>query len=262
VDINVAGKRTIITAGAAGIGRVIAETFVANGARVHVCDIDEAALNDVRDKQPDIGATNADVSDPAQVDKLFDEALAGLGGLDILINNAGIAGPTKRFEDITPAEWNETIAVNVNGQFYCARRAVAPFTAAGGGAIVNLASVAGRLPMPLRAPYSTSKYAVCGFTEQAAYELGPKNIRVNAILPGAVDGPRLRGVIEKQAAAAAASYDEFVPKVLQRISLRTMVSQQEIADMALYLCSEAGRHVSGQAISVCGNFESYERPEI
>ena len=138
---------------------------------------------------------------------------------------------------------------------------MAPFTAAGGGAIVNLSSVAGRLPMPLRAPYSTSKYAVCGFTEQAAYELGPKNIRVNAILPGAVDGPRLRGVIEKQAAAAGVSYDEFVPKVLQRISLRTMVSQQEIADMALYLCSEAGRHVSGQAISVCGNFESYERPE-
>jgi NAD(P)-dependent dehydrogenase (short-subunit alcohol dehydrogenase family) len=227
-----------------------------------VCDIDEAALNDVRDTHPDIGATNADVSDPAQVDKLFDEALAGLGGLDILINNAGIAGPTKRFEDITPAEWNATIAVNVNGQFYCARRAVAPFTAAGGGAIVNLSSVAGRLPMPLRAPYSTSKYAVCGFTEQAAYELGPKNIRVNAILPGAVDGPRLRGVIEKQAAAAGASYDEFVPKVLQRISLRTMVSQQEIADMALYLCSESGRHISGQSISVCGNFESYERPEI
>ena len=260
MDINVKGKRAIVTAGGSGIGRVVAETFVANGANVYVCDIDETVLSDLQQSLPEIGCIKADVSKPDEVDRLFDQALDQMGGLDILVNNAGIAGPTKRFEDITPDEWDHTISVNVNGQFYCARRAVAPFVEAGGGVIVNLSSVAGRLPMPLRAPYSTSKYAVRGFTDQAAFELGPKNIRVNAILPGAVDGPRLRGVIGKQAEAAGVTYQEFLEKALQRISLRTLVSQQEIADMALYLCSDAGRHVSGQSISVCGNFESYERP--
>ena len=260
MDITLNGKRAIITAGGAGIGRVIAETFADHGAKVYVCDIDGAALDDVRSKRPDIGATKADVSDATQVDRLFDEALESLGGLDILINNAGIAGPTKHFADITPAEWDETIAVNVNGQFYCARRAVAPLVAAGGGAIVNLSSVSGRVPMPLRAPYTTSKHAVCGFTMEAAYELGPDNISVNAILPGMVDGPRLQNVLEKQAAAAGITYDELLPRALSQVSMRTMVTQQEIADMALYLCSGPGRHISGQSISVCGNFEWWRRP--
>ncbi|MBM3517104.1 MAG: SDR family oxidoreductase [Alphaproteobacteria bacterium] len=260
MEIALKGKRTLITAGASGIGRVIADVFAENGARIHLCDIDEAALAKVRAERPEFGASVADVADPAAVDRLFDEALPRLGGLDILINNAGIAGPTKPFAEVTPEEFTRTMAVNLNSQFFCTRRAVAPLRAAGGGAIVNLSSVAGRFPMPLRTPYSTSKFAVCGFTSEAAYELGPDNIRVNAILPGAVEGPRLRNVLEKQAAAAGRTYDEWLPTVLSMISMRTMVSQRDIAEMALFLSSDAGRHVSGQLIAVCGNFEGYRRP--
>ena len=195
MDISLKGLRVVITAGGAGIGRAIARHFVADGARVHVCDVAEGALAETRAALPGIGATLADVSDAAQVDKLFDEAAKHLGGLDVLVNNAGIAGPTAAVEDIAPSDWERTIAINITGQFLCARRAVPLLKVAGGGLIVNTASVAGRLGYPLRTPYAASKWAVVGFTESLAMELGSANIRVNAILPGIVAGPRIERVI-------------------------------------------------------------------
>ncbi len=250
------GLRVVITAGAAGIGRAFAQTFVEAGAKVFVCDIDAKALDVMKRELPQAGSVIADVSDPKQVDALFAAAASFLGGLDVLINNAGIAGPTARIEETSIEDWDRTLAVDVNSMFYCTRLAVPLLKAAGGGSIINLSSVAGRLGYAMRTPYSTAKWAVVGFTKSLANELGPSNIRVNAIQPGLVDGQRLRNVIRDKAKALGVSEKEFEAQLVSRVSLRRMVSAQDIANTALFLATAAGSNISGQALSVCGNVES------
>jgi len=248
--------RVLVTAGAAGIGRAFAETFSNAGAKVFTCDIDRAALEALRSARPEIGAGIADVADARQVEGLFDAASSFLGGLDVLINNAGIAGPTGRVEDISIADWDRTIAIDLNGMFYCTRLAVPLLKAASGGSIINLSSVAGRLGFPLRTPYSAAKWAVVGFTKSLAMELGPDNIRVNAIQPGVVEGDRIERVISAKAKALGESPDEIRRSMLSKVSLRRTVSPNDIANMALFLATDAGRNISGQALSVCGNVEA------
>ena len=250
------GLRVAVTAGAGGIGRVIAETFYAHGARVHVCDISEEALQDCQRALPDAGVTVADVADVAQVDTFFDEVQANLGGLDVLVNNAGLAGPTAGVENIDPEDWDRTVAVNLNGQFYCLRRAVPLLRESTEGAIINISSVAGRLGYAYRMPYAATKWAIVGLTQSLAKELGPDGIRANAILPGVVEGPRIEAVITARAETVGVSYEEMEHEYLSKVSLRRMVTAGDIADMALFLCSPGGRNISGQALSVCGNVES------
>lgn len=250
------GLRVIITAAASGIGRTIAETFLENGAQVHICDVVEERLAECRAALPDIGATLADVSDPLQVDRLFEEAIAHLGGLDVLVNNAGIAGPTGYVDEITPAAWEQTIAVNINGQFYCARRAVPLLKAAGGGSIINLSSTAGLMGYPLRSPYAASKWAVIGFTKTLAMELGEFGIRVNAICPGPVEGARMEAISAAEAQARGVSVESVREGYVRQTSLRTFIPPQDIANMILFLCSKAGQRISGQALSVDGHTET------
>jgi NAD(P)-dependent dehydrogenase (short-subunit alcohol dehydrogenase family) len=254
MNLSADNLRVIVTAGGSGIGRVIAQAFHDNGARVHVCDIAPEGLDDCR--RAGIGATEADVADAAQVDRLFDEATARLGGLDLLVNNAGIAGPASAVEAVTIADWDRTIAVNLSGMFYCIRRAVPLLKQAGGGLIVNLSSVAGRLGFPFRAPYSASKWAIVGLTETLAMELGPDNIRVNALQPGIVDGERHWRNARRKAELLGITLEEQERRVLSKVSLRRMVSPQDVANMALFLASDLGKNITGQALSVCGNVES------
>lgn len=250
------GKRAVITAGADGIGRAIARAFMAAGVRVHICDVDGDKLAAFQAEAPGLGATLADVAEQDQVDRLFDEADASLGGLDILINNAGIAGPTGPIESLTPADWRRCIDVNLNGQFYCLRRAVPLLKAAGGGSIVNLSSTAGILGFPNRSPYAASKWAVVGITKSLAIELGGDHIRVNAICPGSVAGERIDRVI-----AADAELRGLTPAVVRKeyessMSLGALIDPEDIAAMALFVCSDAGAKISGQALAVDGNTES------
>lgn len=260
--MDLSGKTAIITAGASGIGRVIAKRFVEAGAKICVCDIVDETLDALRAELPSALVVKADVSRSTDVAALYDAFLARYDRLDILVNNAGISGPTKPVEQITDEEWNETMAVNVTGQFYMVRKAVPLFRQAGGGCVINLSSVAGRMGMPLRAPYSTSKYAVRGLTDVLAVELGELNVRVNAILPGLVDGPRGQRVMREQAAARGMTLEEYMPFFLHNVSMHAMIDMKEIADMALFLASDLAPHISGQSISVCGNFESYRGPRI
>ena len=250
-----AGRRVLVTAGAAGIGRTIARRFAEGGARVFVGDVDDAALAAFRAENKSIGAAKADVADPRQVDAMFAEAMASLGGLDILVNNAGIAGPTAAVESISPADWDRCVAINLNGMFYCTRRAVPLIKASGGGSIVNLSSVAGRLGYPMRTPYAASKWAVVGFTKSLAMELGPAKIRVNCIQPGIVEGPRIDRVIDAKARALNLSFDEMKEKLLANTSLRSSVTADDVAAMALFVCSNAGARITGQALSVCGDVQ-------
>ena len=249
-------SRVIITAGGAGIGRAIARAFHAAGARIHICDVDAATLADAQAELPGLGVSEADVSDPDQVDRLFDAALGALGGLDVLVNNAGIAGPTALLEDCEPAEWRRTLAINLDGQFYCLRRAIPALKAAGGGAIVNLASTAGLYGYPRRGPYVASKWAIVGLTKSLAIELGPSGIRVNAICPGSIEGPRMDRVIAAEAAATGYSEEEVRQAYMRNTSMRCFIDAEDIANMAVFLCSPAGAKVSGQALAVDGHTES------
>lgn len=248
--------RVLVTAGAGGIGAAMARAFHEAGARVHVCDIDRAALDRLNTQAPGITTSMADAAVPADVDAVFDDVQASLGGLDVLVNNAGIAGPTAAIEDIGPDGWERTIAVNLHGQYYFARRAVPLLKRSTASPnVISIGSVAGRLGYAFRAPYAASKWAIVGLVKSLAIELGPQGVRVNAILPGTVEGERMDGVIADRAAAAGISADAMREQYLQKISLRRMVGADDVAAMALFLCSPAARNVTGQAISVDGNVE-------
>ncbi|MDH5412484.1 MAG: SDR family oxidoreductase [Alphaproteobacteria bacterium] len=256
METGLSGKRAIVTAGANGIGRAISETLMAAGARVHICDVDEAQIAAARAALPGLGATLADVSDVAAVDRLFDEALDAMGGLDILVNNAGIAGPVAPVDEIDPEDWRRCIAVDLDGPFLCARRAVPAIREAGGGSIVNISSTAGLFGFPNRSPYAAAKWGVIGFTKTLAMELGPNGIRVNAICPGSVSGPRIDAVIAGAAKADGITEEAMRNIWLRQVSMRTFVEAQDIANMVLFICSDAGAKISGQALSVDGHTES------
>ena len=249
-------KRVLITAGGAGIGRAIAGAFCAASARVHVCDIDAEALADAKRQWPDLGATLTDVADPDGVERLFDEALGNLGGLDFLVNNAGIAGPTAAVEDCEIEDWRRTLAVNLDATFFCARRAIPALKAAGGGGIVNMSSSAGLFGYPLRSPYVAAKWAIIGFTKTLAMELGAHGIRANAICPGPVSGPRMDQVIAAQSEARGVPEQEIRDTYTRHVSLRTFIEPEDIANAAVFLCSSACAKISGLAFPVDGHTES------
>jgi NAD(P)-dependent dehydrogenase (short-subunit alcohol dehydrogenase family) len=256
MNTSAQGLRVLVTAGAAGIGRAIAQTFAAHGARVHICDAAQAALDACGRQQPDLSRSLADVSRIDEVERLFADVMRELGGLDVLVNNAGIAGPTAKVEDIQPADWERCIAVDLNGMFYCTRLAMPLLKANGrerGGSVINLSSVAGRLGFAMRTPYAAAKWGVVGFTKSLAIEAGPDGIRVNCIQPGDVEGERIDRVIEAKARSFGVSIEQQRQALLDTSSLRTFVSAQDIANMALFLATDAGKHISGQALSICGD---------
>jgi len=246
----------LVTAGASGIGRCIAEKFLTHGCSVHICDIDQVAIDDFLTRNPNASASMANVSDVGQVALLFNDFSNRFGQLDVLVNNAGIAGPTANLEEITPADWDKTISVNINGQFYVTRLAVPIMKKTGSGSIINISSSAGLFGCPKRAPYVASKWAIIGITKTLAMELGPLGIRVNAICPGSVEGKRIEKVIESDACSRECS-PEKIRKIYEcQMSLRRFVTVDEIANMAIFLASDMGAGISGQAIGVDGHTES------
>ncbi|MEZ4633900.1 MAG: SDR family oxidoreductase [Caldilineaceae bacterium] len=253
---NPSQQRILVTAAAQGIGRAMVEAFLARGDRVYICDVNPDALDAFTELHPNVGAIQADVSDPAQVDRLFDAAQTHLGGLDVLVANAGIAGPTAPVEDVAIEDWQRTVDVNLNGAFYCVRRGVPLIKAAGGGSIVILSSAAGLYGYPLRSPYAASKWALVGLAKTLAMELGGDGIRVNAICPGPVAGPRIDGVIRDKAAARGVSFEEMSDIYLDTMSMHQFINAEDIANMAIFLTSAAGAKISGQALAVDGYTET------
>jgi NAD(P)-dependent dehydrogenase (short-subunit alcohol dehydrogenase family) len=250
------GLRVLVTAGASGIGATVARAFHEAGARVHICDIDRAALGRLSEELPAISSSMADASVAKEVDLVFNDIQANFGGLDVLINNVGIAGPTGAVQDIERGDWERTVSVNLTSQFYFARRAVPMLKQSTvDPSIIVMSSVAGRLGYAFRTPYASTKWAVIGFMKSLAIELGPQGIRANAILPGVVEGERMSSVISARAAATGVSIEAMQEEYLRKISLRRMVSSDDVAAMALFLSSPAARNVTGQAISVDGNVE-------
>ena len=248
--------RVMITAAADGIGRAIAKAFAADGARVHICDVNEAALAKFREDFPEIAATHVNVRSEGEIDAWFDDALEDLGGLDVLVNNAGIKGPTALVDDIELDDWRECLEICLDSHFLCARRAAPVMKANKSGAIINISSTAGLYGFGNRTPYAAAKWAVIGLTKSLAVELGPHNVRCNAICPGAVKGNRIDRVIQGEADMRGVAFDVVAKEMVWSQSISRFVEPDEIADMCLYLASPAARMVNGQAIAVDGHIET------
>jgi NAD(P)-dependent dehydrogenase (short-subunit alcohol dehydrogenase family) len=250
------GLRVLVTAGASGIGAAIATAFAETGAKIHICDIDDAALASFKKTLSCCEASKADVADERQVASIFETQRKKFGGLDVLVNCAGIAGPTAGVEGITEEEWARAIDVNLNGQYRCLHHSVPLLRESQFANIICISSIAGRMGVQWRTPYVATKWAIVGIVKSLAIELGPNNIRVNAVLPGIVEGPRMDGVIRARAQVEGLDETTMREQYLKKISLRRMVTADDVALMCLFLCSPAGRNITGQAISVDGNVES------
>ncbi|MDP5359160.1 MAG: SDR family oxidoreductase [Paracoccaceae bacterium] len=249
-------QRVIMTAGAGGIGRVMALAFAAQGARVHVCDLDEAGLGSVSQTDGIVGA-RVDVADEAAMDAWLQSALDDMGGCDVLVNNAGIAGQAGPIEDLSLAEWKTCLAINLDAQMLTCRKVAPVMKRQKSGVIINMSSTSGLFAVPFRAPYVAAKWAVIGLTKTLAIELGAFGIRCNAICPGAVEGDRMDRVLAAEAQAKGVTPEQVYKDYASGTSLRRFAKADEIASMCLYLSSDAARFVSGQVIAVDGNTETY-----
>lgn len=249
-------KRVVVTAGAAGIGRAIVQAFAAAGAKVHVCDLDSAALAELRTQTPGVTTSVCDIGDRTGVERMVADAAAALGGIDVLVNNAGISGPTASVEQMDPDAWESVLRVNLTGTFHVTRHSIPHLKRSRSGAIIVMSSLAGRFGYPNRSPYAVTKWGLIGFTKTLSRELGEFGIRVNAILPGAVEGPRIEHVLEGRAAASGRSLAEERAAALANQSIKHMVAPQDIAALAVFLASDAGRSISGQIVPIDGDSQS------
>ena len=245
----------VVTAAGGGVGRVIARDFHADGAKVVACDVNAFAIRSLAEECPGLEGIAADAGSESAAVSIVGEARRRFGGVDVLVNNVGIAGPTAAVEEITLDDWNESLRVNLTSHFLFAREAAPLMKAQGGGLIVNISSGSAKVGLPLRLPYVVSKGAVLSLTTNLARELGPFGIRVNAILPGAIRGPRIEAVIKAKAEALSVDPKTHERSMLRYISMRTMVEPGDIASMIRFLASPGGQRVSGQLIGVDGNVE-------
>lgn len=239
-------KQALITAGASGVGRAMAEGFDAAGYAVCVMDVDSAALASCPQHWR---VEQVDVTDETAMSALIGD----LPALDALCANAGIAGPTAAIEDVALEAWRACLSVNLEGAFLAVKHAAPKMKAAGRGAVIFTSSTAGQYGYPNRSPYAAAKWAVLGLMKTAAMELGPFGIRCNAICPGAVEGPRMEGVLEREAAAKGMSRDQVYAGYASGTSMGSFVEARDIGDMAVFLASDAARMVSGQVIAVDGH---------
>jgi NAD(P)-dependent dehydrogenase (short-subunit alcohol dehydrogenase family) len=249
--------RVMVTAGAGGIGAVIVDTFVRSGARVHTCDISSDALAALASRSAAVVGSQVDLADEQAIDEWCARAVADLGGVDVLVNNAGVAGPTADLEDVSLDDWRQCLAIDLDSHFLTCRSVVPVMKQQRSGSIINMSSTAGQLGYGRRTPYAAAKWAVIGLTKSLAIEVGPYGVRANAICPGSVRGERMMRVIAAEARARGVTEAVVEAEYASSQSIARFVDPQEIADMAYFLASPQSQMVSGQAIAVDGHTETY-----
>ena len=252
--LQINGERAAVSAAGSGIGRQIARQLVSAGVDVAINDIDADALDETKRElaaySGDIVTRQGDASDPDAMAEFVETAADAFGGVDILVNNVGVAGPTKPCEEITHEEFMQTLRINNGGQFAATKAAIPHLRDSEAGRVVNLASISGKRPSEHRTPYTTAKMGVIGFTRTLAVELAPDDITVNAICPGSVEGDRIEAVIENQARSKGIPYEEAKQERTETSPMDTFVRQEDVADMVLFLCSTRAERITGQDINV------------
>ena len=248
-------RRVVITGGASGLGREMAQKFLSQGDRVAICDVSRVNIEALKQERPEILSVQCDVTDELQMQEFFDQVQTEFGGVDIFLSNAGTGGPAGLLETIEFYEWRDCVSVNLDGAFLSCRWAGQQMRAQGSGVILIISSTSGLFGVPNRAPYVTAKWGLIGLMKTLAMELGPAGVRVNAICPGSVDGDRMERVLDMESAATGQDRAAVQSQYTQGVSLRKFMSPQDIAEMAFFLASEVAQNVTGQAISVDGNTE-------
>jgi len=245
----------LISGGASGIGRCLAERFLAQGDAVHVADVSAALVDEFLAANPNATGTVADVGDRDDVARLIGGFETHYERLDVLVNNAGIAGPSAKVDTHDDDGWDDCIRINLSGTFYLTKQAVPLLRRSDGGSVINISSTAALHGYPLRSAYAASKWGMMGLMKTWAMELGPEGIRVNAVCPTSVEGERIDAVIERDAMQRGLPVEQVREVYLRQTSMRTFVSPDEVADVVLFLASDAARKISGQSISVDGHTE-------
>lgn len=248
-------KRRVIVTGADSTARGVAEMFADKGDAVAVCDVSSAAVAAISADRPEIFARTVDVGDERHLTAFLTDAIDYLGGIDFLINVVGIAGPTDYTEDVTLRDWRKVLDVNLTAMFISTRTVIPILKEQKFGGIVNFSTTSTRTLLPHRTPYIVSKYAVEGLTLNLARELGPFNVRANAIRPGPINNQRLQDVFEKTANRQGVSREDALTNALQYVSMRSSIEIDEIAATTAFLCSDDARHITGQLFAVDGNVE-------
>lgn len=251
-----AQKRVLITAGAGGIGRRTAQAFLDQGAKVHICDINETAVKEFSDSHENATGSVTNVSSPEDVDKLFEDVKEKLGGLDVLVNNAGISGPTVATDKLPLEKWHQVIDVNLNGTLLVVQHAIPLLKEGTDPAIIVMSSLAGRFGYPNRVAYSTTKWGLVGFTKTLAMEYGSDGITANTIHPGAVEGPRINQVLQGRADASGTTLEEERQKALANQSVKSFVDPDDIAALIVFLAGPHARCISGQMFPIDGDSKS------
>jgi len=249
-------QRVLVTAGAGGIGLSIAKAFAADGARVHVADVDAEAVGAIGKQDPAISGTVGDISKAADLDRLFADVQSRLGGLDVLVNNAGIAGATAPVAEYPMDVWNAVLGINLTGTFMVTQRAIPLLKQSAAGSIIVMSSLAGRFGYPNRVAYSTTKWGLVGFTKTLALELGPFGITANTIHPGAVAGPRIQSVFAGRATLSGRTVEEEADLALANQSVKKFIDPADIAALALFLAGPHARTISGQMFPIDGDSKS------
>lgn len=247
--------RTLVTGGASGIGLFICRRFRDGGGAVVACDTNQGALDRLKESDPDIIGLRADVGNPADVAALFQEIVGRLGGLDVLVNNAGLAGPKTPIEHTPIDEWEQTLRVNLSGTFFAVRNATPLMKEQRSGCIINITTCNVRTGLTERSAYVATKAGVTGLTHNLARELGPFNIRCNSIQPGMVANPRSDAWNEARAKELGISVKEVEDDRLRMAAMRSWVQPEETAELAFFLASDSAKHITGQHISVDGFVE-------
>ena len=258
-DGSLAGKTVIVTGGGYGIGKQIALTFGRLGSNVVLAARSENKLNTVaaelKAMDTDPLAVETDISSEDAVRNMVERAAEKYGAIDVLVNNAAIAGPTASVADVATAEWRETVDINLVGTFYCSKHVATRMRDAGHGNIITLSSVAGRTAYPLRSAYCVTRWGVIGLSYTLAAELGPHNVRVNTIVPGPIEGDRSANVFRARAAAEGKSAEEVKQFFTKDIPIGRMPTEQEVANSVIFLASDASIGVHGQIIQVDGGYQ-------
>src|SRR5215468_12754203 len=252
--VQQAGKVALITGASKGVGRVMSRMFAAEGAAV-ICAarsrdlVEETTALVKRDGGRAIAAIG-DAAVEADVQRMVEAGVKAFGKLDTLVNNAGDGGPTKPVQDYTAEDWFYTINSCLTSSFMCTRFVVPEMIKAGGGAIVNISSGAGRRGLPYRIGYCSAKAGQVGMTYGMALELAPLNIRVNCVAPGPVEGDRIDRVIAGQAQVRGISVEAMRKAMIERSPLKRMVTAEDIVDATVFFASDMARNVSGQVLAV------------
>jgi NAD(P)-dependent dehydrogenase (short-subunit alcohol dehydrogenase family) len=253
------GRVSIVTGGGRGIGLAIALSFASEGSAVVVSGTSKAALDETAEKIRKQGgravSVTADVANEDHVRSLVEATISEFGQIDIMVNNAGIAGPTALVPDVKLEDWERTLGVNLTGAFLCAKHAIPHMIGRGGGRIINITSVAGLKGYAWRSPYCASKWGMIGLTRTLAEEVGRYDITCNAIAPGPIRGPRIEQVISSRAKQMNRSYEEVELDYVGPTALKRMAEESDIAAMALFLASDEGRNITGETLNISAGYK-------